>query len=83
MVCRKSRNSTTQNTNNTNEAATHTSIVTTMSCSDAYGVMDTQRNREAVSAVMSENAAYGAAPRDLHLNGQQQNMNKVIRVTLV
>jgi hypothetical protein len=68
MVCRRSRirNSTTQNRNNTNEAAAHTSTATIdLACNDAYGVITkTQRNLSA-GVVMSENAAYGAAPLDL------------------
>ena len=56
MIYRRSRT-----TQNTNEAATHTSTVTIdLAQNAAYGVtMETQRKKEAPSVVMSENAAYG------------------------
>ena len=63
MVYRRSRNSTTRNAYNTNEAAVHSSTVTIdLARNDAYGVTtETQRNKEASSVVLSENAAYGSS----------------------
>ena len=63
MIYRRSRNSTTQNMYNTNEAAVHSSTVTIdLARNDAYGVTtETQRNKEASSVVLSENAAYGSS----------------------
>ena len=71
---RRSRNSTTQNMYNTNEAATNVTI--NLAQTAAYGVTtETQRNKEGSSVVMSENAAHGAAPIDL--GGQQQSLQEV------
>ena len=80
MVSRRSRNSTTQNMNNTNA---HTSTATIdLTCNAAYGVTtETQRidrNREGSSVVVSENDAYGATA--LNRSGQLEHSYELISI---